>query len=150
MQQRCFQRRDSLHHNADMCYCFTTAGSPGRDAMQRSRTVRTKMEECDSSRFYCWVMWMPMQCMMGILLSPLKVIKFEKSLLASCKGRHFVVRKQSIGGRCSSGHVEWCHVWSGLWWCKMSTLWQVRSVDARETKQNLKLKPKCNYWLLCF
>lgn len=55
VEKRCFQRRESLHHNADMCYCFTTSGSPGRDVTQRSQTVKTKMEECDSSQFYCSV-----------------------------------------------------------------------------------------------
>ena len=49
VHQRCFHRRDSLHRNADTCWCFTTSGSPGTDATQRSRTVKTKMEECYSS-----------------------------------------------------------------------------------------------------
>lgn len=57
---------------------------------------------------------------------------------------------RSLDKKRRSGHVEWCHVWTALWLCNMSALLQVHVVDASETKQNFKLKPKCNYWFLCF
>ncbi len=114
VQERCFQRRDSLHHNANMCYSFTAPGSAGTDVTHRSRTVKSKMEECDGSRFYCSFLWMPTLCMMGIL-QPL--LKGKKVLKKKCVGRAqeltFCIeeavrrRKVQIGTRGVMSCLQW-------------------------------------------
>lgn len=78
VQERCFQTRDSLHHNANMCYRFTTSGLSGTGATHRSQRVKSKMEECGSSRFYCSFLWMQMLCIMGTLRPLLKGVKNKK------------------------------------------------------------------------
>lgn len=124
---------------------FTASGSPGTDATRRSRMVKSKMEECDSRQFYCSILRMPTLCMMRILQPLFKGIKVEKicwqdwSLTLTHWG-------SSSLGKSADGDT-WRDV---MFDCNMSALWQVRSVDARETEQNFKLKPKYNFWFPCF
>ena len=142
VQERCFQRRDSLHHN--MCYCFTTFS--GTEATQRSQTVKAKMEECDSGQFIAHFFFLDADTL------------HDGDFTASSR-RNWSWKKCWQGWRVDS--LRWGSIslekgadgdtWSDVMFqYNMSALWQVRSVDARETKQNFKLEPKCNYWFLCF
>lgn len=135
-----------------MCYCFTSSGNSGTDAMHRSRTFKSKMEECDGSRFYC-----------SFLLDADAVHDGDFTASSESnkgKKKNGVGRDQELtfcvygSGSLERGADQ--DTWSDVKFevdcggvtCLLSG--RCTQKDARETKHTFKLKPRFNVkWLLC-